>query len=602
MEKIKRLMVAMALAVSVMSLSPMYAMDNTGSGTDDGDEKYDAAAVTSNEAAAAIELPVFVDVDIKERDKRRHALNCVERRALDDGLVGAVLSNNVRRLRQLLNMGADHNTMSNTGATDYAMGLLDSNFALSLAAQLGYINIIKVLIAYGADVNRENPFTVETALYKAIVKERTEVVELLLKNGASIDKAAGEHGIPVLLTVAASGDYNTLALLLRYGAHVAVTDKQGRDALFYITMHGEGKEHDVKIKRMLVLAGVDADRKITDARCIRNSLRTARIDDSVADIVALSALDLERLKGEFVIAQAVEDKKGITDEVVLFKYVVNDQTLMPEFPASIQQLVAEYVVPACEDGTDLASFMRWQLQQPVSQSPHVKDVDEEEKVSELGQDRQEERRSWFSVGHCCSAFSNAARAVRNLVAFSNRVETLDSNYVVGLGSEKANQLTAVGRVYDRAVRQRIEVWPKSAIDVAMPEEEVKEMEQGVVLFGNVEESREGYGDDVECPACTVINRVDNRFGVHKCTVCATPVPDAQGFYTHDNGEEKAGQEESAAAVEMVESSQRIARVEEDNASVAVDSVVTMTNSSDYGHLTELQRRERVRHAWRAYNE
>jgi ankyrin repeat protein len=91
-----------------------------------------------------------------------------------EDLLAAVRKGDAGRVKALLAQGADANAKSPYGAT-----------GLFFAADRGNIEIIKILLDHGANVNVKDTFYGATALSWATQKERWDVIKLLLGNGAT---------------------------------------------------------------------------------------------------------------------------------------------------------------------------------------------------------------------------------------------------------------------------------------------------------------------------------------------------------------------------------------------------------------------------------
>lgn len=104
----------------------------------------------------------------------------------------------------------------------------DSSFggqtALMLAAIAGYIDIVKMLIDAGADLNLQNK-NGRTALLSAALKGNTNIVRLLIERGARFD-IQDECGFTPLMHAIQNGRADVIRLLLIMGAGLAVRNEQ----------------------------------------------------------------------------------------------------------------------------------------------------------------------------------------------------------------------------------------------------------------------------------------------------------------------------------------------------------------------------------------
>lgn len=100
---------------------------------------------------------------------------------------------------------------------------------LSWAAQLGHLEIAKILIEKGATINaiENDAYRKETPLHNAIDEVHPEIVDVLLRNGADItlEDADGRNAIHILANIKATGQWDKnaeiiLKLLLDHGADI----------------------------------------------------------------------------------------------------------------------------------------------------------------------------------------------------------------------------------------------------------------------------------------------------------------------------------------------------------------------------------------------
>ncbi|KAJ3125848.1 hypothetical protein HK098_008161 [Nowakowskiella sp. JEL0407] len=84
---------------------------------------------------------------------------------------------------------------------------------LHYASRQGHVEIAKLLISFGANVNSRTCELGTTPLLRAILAKNLNMVELLLKNGADV-KIADNYGRTVLHAAAEAGDLNIVSKIL----------------------------------------------------------------------------------------------------------------------------------------------------------------------------------------------------------------------------------------------------------------------------------------------------------------------------------------------------------------------------------------------------
>lgn len=130
-------------------------------------------------------------------------------------LLDAAYHGSVDIVRALLAHGADINFTSQNGYD-----------VLLSATEGGQTSVIKVLLEHGIDVSTSRPRKAGTPLSMAIRHSHYEVVELLLNNGASYNAVLEDEWLP--LTLASSeGQVNIAKLLLGLGADINGSTSDG---------------------------------------------------------------------------------------------------------------------------------------------------------------------------------------------------------------------------------------------------------------------------------------------------------------------------------------------------------------------------------------
>ena len=110
---------------------------------------------------------------------------------------------------------------------------------LIFASQDGNINLVRMLLAKGADVNAQNQEGA-TALMFAIIKGDTKIVKLLLDRDADVN-AQGEDGFTALMFASENGHAEVVELLLAKGADVNAQNQEGATALMFASENGHAE-------------------------------------------------------------------------------------------------------------------------------------------------------------------------------------------------------------------------------------------------------------------------------------------------------------------------------------------------------------------------
>jgi ankyrin repeat protein len=110
-------------------------------------------------------------------------------------LHNATTAGNARKLKKLLTAGADVNARDSEGDT-----------CLYLACRDGWLDVVKLLVEHGADVNL--PIAYRGMLPLGVASQRkngrgpfVRIVELLVKKRADVDRRDGEGWPPLLIAI-----------------------------------------------------------------------------------------------------------------------------------------------------------------------------------------------------------------------------------------------------------------------------------------------------------------------------------------------------------------------------------------------------------------
>jgi ankyrin repeat protein len=176
-----------------------------------------------------------------------------------DDFIQAVQKSNPAEVVALLKRGMDANTVDRTGQP-----------VLHIAAREGNLEVLRVLVQAGADIDKRNAmketpimlaalgghvklveFLISreaqinhpgwTPLLYAATNGQTEVIKVLLENHAYIDSSSPNGSTPIMMAIR-GGHQAAARLLLDEGADPAVKNENGENAL---TWADKGKQTDL---------------------------------------------------------------------------------------------------------------------------------------------------------------------------------------------------------------------------------------------------------------------------------------------------------------------------------------------------------------------
>jgi ankyrin repeat protein len=146
--------------------------------------------------------------------------------SINEDMIKAANANDLATVKSCIQKGANVNAkLGGSGFT-----------ALMLAAGEGYTEMVELLLANGADANAADAVN-NTVLMKAAMNGHTETVKALLAHGAQVN-AKGERGFTALMWAAQYGFTDGIKVLLSNGAQVNVKSDLGDTALSRATDNG----------------------------------------------------------------------------------------------------------------------------------------------------------------------------------------------------------------------------------------------------------------------------------------------------------------------------------------------------------------------------
>nr|XP_009488683.1 PREDICTED: ankyrin repeat and SOCS box protein 6 isoform X2 [Pelecanus crispus] len=104
------------------------------------------------------------------------------------------------------------------------------SYALLKVTELGLVPAAEILLEFGADLSFEDPVTYYTPLHIAVLRNQPDMVELLVRHGADINRRDRIHeSSPLDLASEEPERLPCLQRLLQLGADVNAADKNGAD-------------------------------------------------------------------------------------------------------------------------------------------------------------------------------------------------------------------------------------------------------------------------------------------------------------------------------------------------------------------------------------
>jgi ankyrin repeat protein len=156
--------------------------------------------------------------------------NTLNARSRSQTLVQAVKNNDITRVEELLNSGMDVNKMYPVVESAFPRRtkivyktLLIIACGINIYTQGDNIDMIKLLINYGADVNKHGPGLFSKPPLTECLYSRKEIIELLLKNGANPNIHSEYFRNIPLYHYVDKNEYEMVELLLKYGANPNIT-------------------------------------------------------------------------------------------------------------------------------------------------------------------------------------------------------------------------------------------------------------------------------------------------------------------------------------------------------------------------------------------
>lgn len=126
--------------------------------------------------------------------------------------------------------------------------------ALWVASSFGLVEISRVQLQSGCDVNTIDSFQGHTPLYQVAEKGYVELAKLLLDHGAIVDVPESTYGFTPLRVAAQNGYEKLVGVLIEAGADIYARAEDGKQ-----TLHGAASKGWVPILRLLLDNGADVN-------------------------------------------------------------------------------------------------------------------------------------------------------------------------------------------------------------------------------------------------------------------------------------------------------------------------------------------------------
>jgi ankyrin repeat protein len=161
----------------------------------------------------------------------------------------AIEEQEVRKLDEMLSKGRNPNETE-----DDWCGWTPLHHAVDLLEEGGSLEVINILIKNGADVNKWNRSHTSTPLILAVFNGNIEAAKILLEAGADPNAQSGQGDTPLRYSVQ-ENNYEMVTLLLEHGASKTINKFGGDMGLTALGI--AASQLDIKMIKLLIHAGAD---------------------------------------------------------------------------------------------------------------------------------------------------------------------------------------------------------------------------------------------------------------------------------------------------------------------------------------------------------
>ncbi len=216
--------------------------------------------------------------------------------SLDNELGRAIVSGDTDAVTAVLDRGASARGARNSW----------SDLPLHTAAEWGHVDIVKLLVERGADVNARSPWGT-TPLFQAAREGHIDVMEFLLDNGAEVNVDAGDVYNPLNMAIL-WGHWQAAELLVSRGADInpdrvelytplmaAVRHGHAETARWLLDLGADVNATDKLGGTALRLAALREDRALADLLMSRGAKVTIHTAAALGDVEAVRGFLADRV-------------------------------------------------------------------------------------------------------------------------------------------------------------------------------------------------------------------------------------------------------------------------------------------------------------------
>lgn len=185
---------------------------------------------------------------------------------MPNDIFSAIDQHNIKLTTKLLAEGSDPNAHQTHPPEWRPLGAAIEELEFD-----GSVEIIQLLLNYGADVNAPYIKSKLTPLHAAMFVENIEVIELLLKAGADPNALSDEDRSPLRFAVE-QDNLEMADLFLKYGAKKTINDSGGFCG--YTALGLAVRKLNIQMVELLLNAGADPEAFDSDGQIARDYLPT----------------------------------------------------------------------------------------------------------------------------------------------------------------------------------------------------------------------------------------------------------------------------------------------------------------------------------------